>query len=49
MDGMKRMDNDPDYLAKIDAMSAAASPKTTMRDLEPSPLKGSDTAHEHPR
>lgn len=49
MAGVKRMNNDPEYRAKIDAMSAAASPKTTMRDLEPSLLKGSDTAHEHPR
>ena len=49
MAGMKRMDSDPEYRAKIDAMSAAASPKTTIRGRESLPLKGADTAHEHPR
>lgn len=49
MAGIKRMDNDSEYRAKIDAMSAAASPKTTIRGRESLPLKGADTAHEHPR
>lgn len=30
MAGIKRMENDPEHRAKIDAISAAASPKTTM-------------------
>jgi len=49
MAGVKRMDNDTEYRAKIGAMSSAASPKTTMRDFEPVPLKGADIAPDHPR
>lgn len=34
MSGMRRMESDPEFRARIEAMEAAASPKTTILDAK---------------